>query len=278
MSSAFPSTEPVNEFIEADLNYLVPNGRRPVNYAYPPPPGVPQNSGEFSPKRVRIVDGRRQPQRPTLDVCGFELVQHASQLADFASESAIRSVYYPEVDALLRRLTGAVKVVIFDHTLRYGLQGHTEEGVREPARRVHNDQTFVSGPRRVRDHLPPEEAQVRLRGRFAIINVWRPIGHPVESSPLAMCDARSIDVQDLVPSDLVYREKVGETYAFAYNPRHRWSYFPRIRPDEAVLLKIYDSLDDGRARLTAHTAFEDPRASANARPRRSIEVRSLVFF
>jgi hypothetical protein len=278
MTSAFPSTHAVNEFIEADLNYLVPNGRRPVNYAYPAPPGVPQNSGEFAAKRVRIVDGRRQAQRPTLDVSGFELVQHASQVADFSNESTIRSVYYSEVDALLRRLTGAVKVVIFDHTLRYGLQGHTEEGVREPARRVHNDQTFVSGPRRVRDHLPPEEAEQRLRGRFAIINVWRPIGHPVESSPLAMCDARSIDVQDLVSSDLVYRDKVGETYAFAYNPRHRWSYFPRIRPDEAVLLKIYDSLDDGRARLTAHTAFEDPRTAPDARPRRSIEVRSLVFF
>lgn len=249
-----------------------------MNYAFPAPPGVPQNSGDFAARRVRIEDGRRQSQRPTLDVNGFELVEHPSQVADFSDESTIRSAYYVEVDALLRRVTGAIKVVIFDHTLRYGLKGHTEERIREPVRRVHNDQTFVSGPRRVRDHLPPEEAEERLRGRFAIINVWRPIGHPVEATPLAMCDARSIDVQDLVPSDLVYRDKVGETYAFAYSDRHRWSYFPHVQPDEAVLLKIYDSLDDGRARLTAHSAFDDPRTSPNARPRRSIEVRSLVFF
>ena len=278
MSIAFPSSDTVNDFIEADLDYLVPNGRRPVNYAYPPPPGVPQSSGEFAPRRVRIVNGRRQWQRPTLDVNGFELLQHTSQVADFSDEARIRATYYAEVDALLRQLTGAVKVVIFDHTLRYGLKGHSEPGIREPARRVHNDQTFVSAPRRVRDHLPLEEAEQRLRGRFAIVNVWRPIGHPVEASPLAMCDAQSIDAEDLVPSDLVYRDKVGETYAFAYNPRHRWSYFPHVRPDEVVLLKIYDSLDDGRARLTAHTAFEDPRTRPDARPRRSIEVRSLVFF
>jgi hypothetical protein len=277
MNSAFPSTDNTSHFVEADLQYLVPNGHRPVNYAYPPPPGVLQNSGEFAARRVRIADGRHEPQRPTLDVNGFELVQQVSEVADF-SESTIRSAYYPEVDALIRRVTGAVKVVIFDHTLRYGQPGHTEQGVREPVRRVHNDQTSVSGPRRVRDHLPPEEAEERLRRRFAIINVWRPIGHPVEASPLAMCDARSIEPRDLVPSDLVYRDKVGEVYAFSYNPGHRWFYFPRIRPDEAVLLKIFDSLDDGRARLTAHTSFEDPRTGPDARPRRSIEVRSLVFF
>ena len=278
MSNALSMIDDTSDSLDADLNYLVPNGRRPVYYAFPAPPGIPHHSGEFETKRVRIQDGRRQPERPTLDSTGFELVHEGSRLSDFSDDATVRRVYYPEVDALIKRVMGAVKVVIFDHTLRYGVRGHIEEGVREPATRVHNDQTFVSGPRRVRDHLPAEEAAQRLEGRFAIINVWRPIGHPVEASPLAMCDARSIDPADLVPSDLVYRDKVGETYAFTYNPRHRWSYFPRVRPDEVVLLKIYDSLDDGRARLTAHTAFEDPRAPASARPRRSIEVRSLVFF
>jgi hypothetical protein len=278
MSNAISMIDDTTDSLVADLTYLVPNGQRPVYYAYPAPPGVPQHSGEFEAKRVRIQDGRLQTQRPSLDSSGFELVSDTSRLSDFSDDATVRSVYYPEVDALIKRVTGAVKVVIFDHTLRYGVRGHTEEGVREPATRVHNDQTVVSAARRVRDHLPSEEAEQRLRGRFAIIDVWRPIGHPVESSPLAMCDARSIDPTDLVPSDLVYRDKVGETYAFTYNPRHRWSYFPRVRPDEVVLLKIHDSLDDGRARLTAHTAFEDPRAPASARPRRSIEVRSLVFF
>ncbi len=147
----------------------------------------------------------------------------------------------------------------------------------EPVRRVHNDQTFSSAPRRVRDHLPEDEAAARLRQRFAIINVWRALD-VVERLPLALCDARTIAPDDLVPSDLVYRDKVGETYSVVANPAHRWFYFPRLRADEVLLLKIYDSLDDGRARLSAHTAFDDPTTPDTAAPRRSIEVRALVFW
>jgi hypothetical protein len=48
--------------------------------------------------------------------------------------------------------------------------------------------------------------------------------------------------------------------------------------DEAVLIKCYDSAEDGRARFAAHSAFDDPTSPANARPRQSIEIRTLVFF
>ena len=101
--------------------------------------------------------------------------------------------------------------MVFDHTLRYEKPNHGEAGIREPGNRVHNDQTFVSEPRRVRDHLPADEAQQRLDKRHAIINFWRPIGYPVQNWPLAMCDAQSIEPGDLVPTDLVYPDKVGET-------------------------------------------------------------------
>jgi hypothetical protein len=267
-----------DDFVEADLNYLAYDGRKPVNYAYPPPPGVPQTTASFESHRVRIGNGRREAERPSLHRQGFELYPHRSAITDFSDEATIRSAYYSEVEALLKRATGAEKVVVFDHTLRLDTPGHAETGIREPVRRVHNDQTFVSGPRRVRDHLPPEEAELRLRHRFAIVNVWRPIGAPVETAPLALCDARSISRDDLVASDLVYRDKIGETYSFRHNPNHRWFYFPEVRPDEVVLLKIYDSLVTGAARLTAHTAFDHPHTRPNAAPRRSIEVRTLVFW
>jgi hypothetical protein len=81
-----------------------------------------------------------------------------------------------------------------------------------------------------------------------------------------------------VPGDLVYRDKIGEVYSFSYNPVHCWYYVSHLRPDEAILLKIYDSLNDGTARLTAHSAFIDPTAPTDARPRRSIELRTLVFY
>ncbi|MBB5509129.1 hypothetical protein HDG35_005422 [Paraburkholderia sp. JPY681] len=113
---------------------------------------------------------------------------------------------------------------------------------------------------------------------MAIVNLWRPIGSTVESSPLALSDARSIAPTDLVPSDLIYQDKVGETYAFVFNPKHRWYYFPLMKAEEVLLLKIYDSAGDGVARLTAHMAFDDPSSPPDARPRRSIELRTLLFF
>jgi hypothetical protein len=269
-----------NAFVEVDLNYLVKTGQRPVNYAVSitPPEGQRQRSGEVAPTRVRVQNARLAAELPALDRNGFQLVQSPTELRDFSDDAAIRERYYPEVQALLKRVTGASKVVVFDHTQRLGRLGHSEPKLREPAQRVHNDQTFVSGPRRVRDHLPPEEAEQRLKKRHAIINVWRPAGEPVQTWPLAMCDARSIELDDLIASDLVYPDKVGETYAFRANPAHHWSYFPKLQPDEVLLLKIFDSNTDGTARLTAHTSFQDPSSAPDAPPRRSIEVRTLVFW
>jgi hypothetical protein len=175
-------------------------------------------------------------------------------------------------------VTGAERVVVFDHIVRNPvLAERGEKGARSPAKFVHNDYTFKSAPRRVLDHLP-EEAERLLKNRFAEINVWRAIRGPIESSPLALCDARSLGAEDIVPTDLVYRERVGETLGFLYNPKHRWYYFPRMERNEAILLKCYDSKDDGRARFTAHTSFDDPGSPPNAAPRESIEVRALVFW
>ncbi|MDB5831160.1 MAG: hypothetical protein JWR14_990 [Caballeronia sp.] len=282
MSTVFeerPQAETL-QAVEAELNYLRAGEGRPVSYTFEPPPGVPWTSGALEPRRVTIRDARplAAAGELSLDKSGFERIEHTSALSDFSDDAAIRSLYYDESAQVLLKATGAEKVVVFDHTLRDSLNGsRTTSSLREPVRRVHNDQTFVSGPRRVRDHLPADEAAQRLKHRYAIINLWRPLD-VVEQLPLALCDARSIAANDLVPSDLVYKDKVGETFSFTHNPAHRWYYFPKLRPDEALLLKIYDSRDDGTARLTAHTAFEDPTTPDGAAPRRSIELRALVFW
>lgn len=265
--------------VEAELNYLEFTGEKPVSYQYEPPPGVPKRSGVYRPHRVTVSNARVAPPPGalSLDRNGFELHRQASGLRDFSDAARIASVYYPESEQLLKQATGARRVVVFDHTLRDGNTARAE-GVREPVKYIHNDQTFVSGPRRVRDHLPPGEAEQLLQGRVAIVNLWRPIGETVQSSPLALCDSRSIALNDLVASDLVYPDKVGETYALVFNPRHRWYYFPHMTPEEFLLLKIYDSAGDGIARLSAHTAFDDPMSPVDALPRRSIELRALLFF
>jgi hypothetical protein len=265
--------------VVADLNYIAESSDKPVYYAYEPPAGTPRSTGKFIAHTVPIRDARQVASVLSLDIQGFRLINHETAVEDFYDQEEVKSVYYPEVERLLKEATGAEKVVIFDHQVRnIALAKRGEKNAREYGKAVHNDYTAKSGPRRVRDHLPAEEAEQRLKHRFAEINVWRPIRGPIESTSLALCDARSINPRDFVPSDLVYRDKVGETYRFLHNPNHRWFYFPRLEKNEVILLKCYDSKEDGRARFTAHSAFEDPTSAADAAPRESIEVRALVFW
>jgi hypothetical protein len=171
-------------------------------------------------------------------------------------------------------------VVVFDHTIRRRIPGAVErtKGIpRQPVPRVHNDYTVKSGPQRVRDLLG-DEADELLKKRFAVINVWRPIRGPVLDAPLAITDASSIAEGDLVPTDLVYPDRTGEIYYVKFNPDHKWFYAPAMRNDEVLLIKCYDSIDDGRARFVPHSAFVDPTTPAGAPPRESIELRTLVFF
>ena len=270
-----PSTD-----VHGVLNFTRNTGVRPVSYTYDPPPGVPRFSGEVDARTVTIHDARRAG-RFTLDVNGFELISHRSTLTEWAAfrdGERVKSIDYPEVEAALKAHTGADKVVLFDHTLRDSTVESGRAALREPVRRVHNDQTLLSAPNRVKKHLSAEEATWRLQGRFAIVNFWRPVGGPVLRMPLAVCDARTLEPRDLLPSDLVYPDWKGEIYAVAFNPRQRWYWHHRQTTAEATLLKIYDSASDGRARLTAHSAFEDPTSAPTAPARRSIEIRALVFW
>ena len=121
------------------------------------------------------------------------------------------------------------------------------------------------------------EAEALLTRRFAFINVWRPIRHPAQDWPLALCDARSVDPADLVATDLVYPDRRGEIYGLVHNPSQLWFYVPDMGLDEAVLIKCYDSRRDV-ARFTPHTAFQNPLTPPAAPPRESIEFRTIALF
>lgn len=264
--------------VVADMNYLVPMDERPRNYTFEPPAGIPRSNAEHVAHAVRIRDARPIAGTVSLDANGFALLQHKSAVKDFFDDEEVRRVYYPEVERLVKEATGALRVHIFDHTTRRRVpDAETQaDAPRQPVRRVHIDHTAKSGPQRVRDLLP-DEADELLKGRVQVINLWRPIRGPLLDSPLAVCDATSIDLKDLVPSDLVYPHRVGETYSVKFNPAHRWYYVPRMRTDEALLLKCCDTATGVPARYTPHSAFSDPTAPADAPPRESIEVRTLVF-
>ena len=143
---------------------------------------------------------------------------------------------------------------------------------------VHNEFTEDSGPRRVRRELGDETADSLLKHPFLIVNLWRPIKGPVESVPLAVCDATSIATEDLITADLVYERRTGHEYRGVFRAGHRWFYYPAMQTDEVLLIKVFDSQTGGSNRFSLHTAFDDPTTGANAAPRESIEVRAFAFF
>ncbi|MFI4999628.1 MAG: CmcJ/NvfI family oxidoreductase [Reyranellales bacterium] len=264
--------------VQAAVNYLADLSVKPVTYNPPAGTGVPKRVGNYRDFKVQVEDGRAIAADLSLDRQAFKLVRHVTAVRDFYDEQEVKTAYYKEVEALIKRQTGATKVVIFDHTVRSADRA-VERGLRTPVRSVHCDYTERSGPHRVRDLLPPDEAEMRLKKRFAEYNVWRNIAtDPVEMAPLGLVDAQSIAPCDLAVCDLVYADRTGEIYQGVYNSDHRWYYFPRMSRSEAVLIKCYDSLKDGRARFSLHSAFDDPTTPANPKPRQSIEVRAFVFF
>ena len=258
--------------LSATLNYLKRGAEKPTYYRTDPPPGVPRWNGIDDAHEVRIENARGRESEFTLDRNGFTLIKAPTTVGNFYDPEEVKRLYYPEVERLLKETLGASRVFVFDHNVRNA----TREGLAPPSRQVHNDHTVNSAPRRVRDHLGAEAPEL-LKHRFGVVNVWRPIRGPVLDSPLALCDAQSFTDGDLIASDLVYAHVRGETSRVEYNPAHRWYYFAEMQTDEALLIRVHDSANDGRARLSFHTSFENP-LTPGAPPRESIEVRTLVFF
>ena len=264
--------------VEAHVQYVIPAAIKPFAYEYEPPPGVPLRTAQFVASRVLIHDARRIAARPSLDLEAFTLCRQPTRVRNFYDAAEVRDVYYPEVESLLQETTGARSILIFDHTVRGNVPcDRNGTAVKEPVHRVHNDYTPQSGVRRVKDLLPRDAARRLLQHRVMEINAWRPIRGPLKTTPLAVCDASSMQPGDFVACDLIYRDRVGELHYVAYSKHHRWYYYPDMQRHEVLLLKCFDS-DTARGRVGAHAAFEHPDTPPDAPPRESIEVRAFAFF
>ena len=268
------------------LNYFMPpeDGSIPFNQAGDnvehPPAGEPQrNYGDIDVK-VPIKDIRGHESEYTLDEHAFMVVPNLPESAEkeFTDDESIKKNYYPEVEkVLLDHVPGSNKIFIFDHTVRRS----NPNAPRAPVTRVHIDQTVKSATARVRYHLP-DEAEELLKGRFRLINIWRPLNGPVQANPLGFASTSSLRNEDLIPVEHRYPDRIGETAGIVYNPGQKWHYLSGMRNDERLFLECFDSeaLKPGTKVLggrVPHTAFRDERTPEGAIGRESIEVRALVF-
>ncbi|KAK4455458.1 putative 7alpha-cephem-methoxylase p8 chain related protein [Podospora aff. communis PSN243] len=271
--------------VTVPLNFFNPpaDNSPPFNHVDTPPAGLPQRNFTDTSHPVQITDIRPNPHQFTLDHDAFAAILSVPPSAEqsFTSPDSILQNYYPEVEQLLlNHIPGSTKVVLFDHTIRRA----DPNASRAPVQRVHIDQTPSSAEKRVRRHLPADEAEKLLKGRYRIVNVWRPLNkNPVESFPLAFASSATLEDEDVVPVEHRYQSGyTGQTAAIKYNPGQKWYYLSGMTGNERLLLECFDSeaakegsgVKGGRV---AHTAFEDPRTRPDAEGRESIEVRALVF-
>jgi len=284
-SAGFSPAQPRVPNVIAGLGYLSPTSERPYRYMYRPPAGEAWHNCDYELIPSPIADARAMAMPPTIDVEGFELRDAPSSVTNFAVEAAIRDRYYPEAIELAKSVTGADHAVIFDHAVRRRETGRPElnfgrdsdAGPLGAVGRVHVDYSEASGRGRLQ-LLAAEDKVSPDPQRFAIINIWRSIAGKIVDTPLALCDARSVSVKDLVVTDLRYRDRMGEIYLVQRSPYHRWAYFPEMARHEALIFKQYDSQVSGIARFTPHSAFDLPDIPADAPLRESIEVRCLVTY
>ena len=264
--------------VRAQVNFLDRCGPKPAVYQYAPPDGVQPIDARRDPREITIHSARPLQGGLTLDAQGFAVIKAPIAIADWDNANALRTLYDDAVADAVLKATGARKALVFDHTVRRFGASNGSAQTRSPVFVAHNDYTKKSGPQRVRDLLPEADANEALKGRYAIINLWRSINGIVEDTPLTFADARTVKDDDFIATDLIYPDRTGEVYRIGYNPEHRWFYVPKLRPDEAILIKSFDSADDGRARFTPHTAFAHPGTTPGTEKRASIESRVLVFY
>jgi hypothetical protein len=271
--------KPSTETIRAKFNYVVDTDVPLVRYIDWPEMEHLASPPQYREYEMAVRDGRPLRHSFDLDTHGFVFVDHATKVQDFADEQERARVYDAEVQALIRKHSGASEVLVFDHTIRIGdEQAQKAVNARPPVKGVHNDYTEKSAPRRLREIVGDAEAERRLRKRWAIIQVWRPIRGAVLADPLGICDGRSIPRQGFILVQRRYKERTGEVYHIAHNPAHEWFYFPQMTRNEALVFKVFDSDETKTSRFTAHSSFDDPNSPPDAPARESIETRTFAFF
>jgi len=271
--------------LKAEVQYLAEGGEDVIYFAssagrnanFSVNKGMQTFSLEVADARELDVDKERDSQTGLAN-SGFMLVDAPSAVINFLDKDQITSIYEEEVTALLKSITGASRVHIFDHTVRAS-DAETRETnqIREPSTLVHNDYTTKSGFVCLSENLG-DDAEKLKQGHFQIINLWRPLVDPVQSWPLAFCDARSVDQTDNVDAERRAPNHTGEISLATYNDSHKWFYYPDMNPKEVLVFKTFDSENGGQVPYAIHTAIDISEKYPNAVPRESIETRAFVFY
>lgn len=281
--------------VATTLNYNVEDGERQYYVAYAPTDeervasNIPTGTfkGGQSVVKTIVHDGRGK--KLTLDANSFELVQQTTSLSTddfYSSPEKVTSVYYDEMAETIKNETGAAHVKVFHHQVRSAAKSNADghgfdTSVQPYAHAVHSDSCAHSAEQFFL-HLAKTLDKKYCKGRFLHVNAWRNIADaPIEDDALAVCDESSlVKPDDYIASDLYAPGYKTVQYRLSDRnaSQHRWFYFSKMKKDEVLLFKQWDSDRTLAGRISFHTAFKDPGARPGAPDRQSIEVRAFAFF
>ena len=232
---------------------------------------------------------------------GFVLLPHRSAVTDWNTDEAntapgnqVAERYAHEVEALIRQQVLPDSGIAFVYsgpavivrsaapdTEPYAYGVHQDFGL--TADEYQTNLTAFAGAEVSANWRAAYERS--LGGRFVALSFWRPISmtEPLRHMPLALCDPRSVRLDDLVPTGLVNFTPTGAPsvqMGLRHHPDQRWYYYPHMTPDEVLVINQFDIRHNEPPALRScfHTAFEHPDTPADAQLRQSCEYRPQVFF
>ncbi|CAK4031465.1 Hypothetical predicted protein [Lecanosticta acicola] len=289
MAVTIDNSAPVASEIRAKLNYHLDGGPE----VYQLGTGSDMSRNEYDVADVRIKNLRGHESEFTLDEHGFQLLQDIGRI-ESSEPSYLREKFYATIVPKILAASGASEVVVASHVIRPNRVVRPQEQDTMPikyAQRIHVDYSY-DGARVNFLAKCPQFAERFENSRWAVINWWQPFQNSATRMPLALCDARSVadeDYREIMTSRVIQKSFPGSAHMaelpdFAswkvvkpQNPdAHKWYFAPDMQPDEALLIKIFDTSEDGVVRRTPHSAFESP--LDHGPERTSIEFRCVAFW
>lgn len=270
-----------------DIAYIDVQGLEAEHLVYPLSSGKKIVRPKTGYHPMSIKNARLISKTPSIDEEGFSIIKHKSAINDFYDNDEVKGKYYTEIIDLLKKELCAKEVIIFDHNQRSKIRAKAGQSeVRAPVAAAHVDYTETSGPKRSLEILQQANKLSLKANRLALVNAWRPIIGPAQDFPLAICSAKTVEVPDLVntnihhfgETDLATPRHSGQIYSLKYNENHSWFYYPDMENNEVLLLRNWDSDKPTMHGYTPHTGFQNSLAPADTIPRESIEIRTLVVF
>ena len=262
--------------ILSDITYIVRQNEKPYYESSALTGMVPKLHFKTEKRKVLIKDIR--------DSKNFSLIKNGflfKKIKFNLEEKDIQNNYIQYKKSLskfIKELFPYKYIDIFDITRRSNEEtgASNRDGPRQPAERAHVDYTKSSGLVRAKQILENKFSQFR-KYRVIQLNVWRPLCSKVLSSPLAIADASSIRQKDLIATDQIFPDRIGEIYHLAYEKKQKWYWVSEMRNYEALIFKGWDSdTSNNVLKFTPHTSFNIPDQKINEHPRQSIEARAFI--